>query len=380
MSSTDGQSLRHHSVSRPKVALIAALSILILLVSAAIIGFVGKRASSAGDAGTAASAGTALGEFSPGAEPLLTEPTGIAAAGGRVYVADAGARAILVFDMSGKHLFSFNWIKDGTNYSLQAPARVAISPTGEVFVSDRRLHALYIFDADGHFRWKFPAPYPSWSPLGIAFDEVGNLYTTDVGDARRHRVIVFDSHDRERLEFGRTKEVTNAEDDPGAFYYPSSVAVRNGSIFVSDSNNARVQVFDMSGHFQYLIPTGGISRGLAFDKRGNLMVADVLGNKIDVYRPTGQKLRSIGARGSGPGQLQFPNDVAVDETGRLLVADRGNASVQVLGLASGAGASTLVARVVGLVALPVALSLVAILVVFVVFAGLGRGTLREVED
>ncbi len=65
-------------------------------------------------------------------------------------------------------------------------------------------------------------------------------------------------------------------------------------------------------------------RGLAADSRGNLYVADTKNSRIQVFDPNGQFLRAIGAPGSGDGQLKEPCGVAVDADGTVVVADTWN--------------------------------------------------------
>ena len=65
-------------------------------------------------------------------------------------------------------------------------------------------------------------------------------------------------------------------------------------------------------------------RGLATDSRGNLYVADTKNSRIQVFDPNGQFLRAVGVPGSGDGQLKEPCGVAVDADGTVVVADTWN--------------------------------------------------------
>jgi sugar lactone lactonase YvrE len=69
-------------------------------------------------------------------------------------------------------------------------------------------------------------------------------------------------------------------------------------------------------------------RGAAIDDQGNLYVADMANNRIQVFGPDGRSLRTIGSAGSGEGQFQEPRGIAVDRQGNLYVADTWNARVQ----------------------------------------------------
>ena len=62
--------------------------------------------------------------------------------------------------------------------------------------------------------------------------------------------------------------------------------------------------------------------------QGNVYVADMANNRIQVFGPDGKALRTIGSAGSGEGQFQEPRGIAVDSQGNLYVADTWNARVQ----------------------------------------------------
>ena len=70
--------------------------------------------------------------------------------------------------------------------------------------------------------------------------------------------------------------------------------------------------------------------GIAVDRNGNFLVADMNNGRIEKFSPTGTFLDVIGSKGSGQGQLGAPNGIAVDSTGNVYVADAGNHRVQKL--------------------------------------------------
>ena len=68
-------------------------------------------------------------------------------------------------------------------------------------------------------------------------------------------------------------------------------------------------------------------RGVAVDKRGQIIISEWGGHCISVYG-SGKKIRSFGQKGSAPGQFQYPCSVAVDRAGNILVIDAGNHRIQ----------------------------------------------------
>ena len=67
---------------------------------------------------------------------------------------------------------------------------------------------------------------------------------------------------------------------------------------------------------------------VAVNQRGEIIVAEESGHCISIFSPTGEKLRSFGSQGSGPGQFNEPYGVAVDDDGNILVADSNNHRIQ----------------------------------------------------
>ena len=68
--------------------------------------------------------------------------------------------------------------------------------------------------------------------------------------------------------------------------------------------------------------------GVAINCRGEVVVSDKDSDCVHVFSPSGEKLRSLGTRGSGKGQFDKPRGVAMDGEGNILVADSRNHRIQ----------------------------------------------------
>ena len=266
-----------------------------------------------------------------GAEGLL-RPVGLGVADdGRVYVVDFGHSRVSVFTNAGKYLFSFNTTADGT---LKSPVHLAVKGN-EVWVSERFFRTIYVFDLEGKYLRKFVPKNEkklNWSPLAFSFDTSGALRATDVGDTNKHRLVIFSEDGSRTAAVGKTAQVNTPQDQPGSFLFPNGVAVAaNGEVFVSDGDNRRVQVFNPKGEFVRFVDTSGVPRGIAIDQKQRLYVADALAHTITVFDLKGSTLTQFGERGFGPGQFNYPNDIAMDKRGRIYITDRENNQVQVWG-------------------------------------------------
>ena len=265
----------------------------------------------------------------------ISSPTGVAVtpSGDRIYVTEtAGEFSIRMFDGGGNPIGTMTFPEStGTNH---VPVYIAIDPeTDEVYVSDRPTGSIHIFDRDGRYQRQFnPAePIEGWQPLGLAFDEAGNLYVTDLS-GETDKVLVFD----------RAGVVVRTIGEDASLDFPNGVSVdAAGNTWVTDSNNGRLLVFDQTGRVIARVGRGagagnlGLPRGLAIDNQGRAFVVDTSGNGGLVYAPlkdgdrTPEYLGFFGGHGLADGQFAFPMGAAVDDRGRVYVADTANNRVQI---------------------------------------------------
>lgn len=266
----------------------------------------------------------------PGA--ALASPMGVAVspAGDRIYVTSSDAdRVTTIFDRSGKAVGTL--VPPDTEPPGRVPLYVAVDAEGAVYVSDRLRGVIDRYSAAGAYLGPFsPKSGPPPAPLALAFDRAGNFYVADVSDGE-HSIFVYSPT-------GDLKRVLGREGGaPGEFSFPNGVvADANGNVYVADSNNARVQIFDASGQLQGIIGREGrgllsLPRGMAVDGLGRLFVVDTTGQQIQVWDVLDQPkhLYTIGSEGDRDAQFSFPNGAAVDATGRLYVTDRVNGRVMV---------------------------------------------------
>ncbi len=320
---------------RKRVILLALLLLLLALLSYATFYFVRNQSLPSVKLGEPQAALTApqylfsiTGDEGKG---QIRRPAGVdIGADGRVYVVDAGNRRMSVFAPRGRYLFSFGTTGKGR---LRSPVNVAIKGS-EVWVTERRFRTIYVYDLEGKYLRTFTPegePKFSWAPLAISFDTSGAPRVTDVGATDRHRVIFFSTEGSRTVTFGKTVQANSVIDSPSEFFFPSGIAVaKNGAVYVSDSNNRRIQVFKPTGELIRIIDSSGIPRGLAVDSK-HLFAVDALAHVVDIYDLDGKQLVQFGSKGFGPSQFNYPADVALDKNGRIYVTDRENDQVQVWG-------------------------------------------------
>ena len=162
-------------------------------------------------------------------------------------------------------------------------------------------------------------------PRGLAVDGRGNLY---VADTKNSRIQVFDPTGRFLRAFGH-KGGGNGE-----LNEPCGLAVgSDGEVWVADTWNHRIVHFSAEGQFRAAFGDPDKSlfgpRAVALS-RGSLYVSDTGNKRIVRFDRDGKKTGEFGGAGNGPGQFVEPVGIAVDAAGNLVVADTGNHRVQVL--------------------------------------------------
>jgi len=243
-----------------------------------------------------------------------------------VYVTDSGGHRVSVFDLNGKFFFAFDDTPDG---KMKDPIYVDFNKKGEVYITDRGYRGLYIYNQRGKIIKKFVPnndPNFQWNPIAITFDEDDNLYVTDIWQT--HRVLVFGPDGNLKLSFGSVKGIAKLAEEPGKFAFPNGIVVQGNKIYVSDSNNRRIQVFNKKGKFLYLIKTGGLPRGIDIGYKNRLHIVDTMAHSCSVFTRAGKYLCSFGEFGFDLAQFYFPN--GLDCIGRrIYVTDMTNDHVDV---------------------------------------------------
>jgi DNA-binding beta-propeller fold protein YncE len=253
-------------------------------------------------------------------------PYGVAAAQGMVYVTDTVDRVVNVFDVPRRRFFRFGFRREGV---LRKPLGVAVDASLRVYVADAVARRVVVYDRLGLFLRAIGDQSVFVKPTDVAVDAVGErIYVVDTGgiDSDHHAVIAYDAEGQKRFEIG------GRGSGPGQFNLPIAATVApDGTLYVLDAGNFRVQAFTPEGRF--LRAWGGVGRtfgrfarpkGIAVDGEGIVYVVDASFGNVQAFTPEGRLLLPFGrlSREDTPGNFALPSDVAVDETGRVYVLDQ----------------------------------------------------------
>ena len=168
------------------------------------------------------------------------------------------------------------------------------------------------------------------APRDVAVDAAGTIY---VADTQNNRIQLFDAN-------GAFLAKWESLGGQGRFSFPTAVAVSRTIggrrfVYVADRNNQRIAQFTDAGEF--VRAWGGFGSlngqfqhpsGVALDTAGNVYVADTLNHRIQKFDDAGVFLTTWGGFGSGHGAFDEPFGVAVGEDGTVYVADVRNFRIQ----------------------------------------------------
>ena len=118
--------------------------------------------------------------------------------------------------------------------------------------------------------------------------------------------------------------------------FPTNLFVSNGKLYVTDTGNFRVQIFDLEG--SYLSGFGKVGdspgqlarpKGVAVDKDGHIYIVDAAFDNFQIFDEEGRLYLFVGSAGHRPGYFWLPAGIHIDHRDRIYVADSYNRRIQV---------------------------------------------------
>jgi len=228
---------------------------------------------------------------------------------------------LMIFDANGK--LTDSWEQHNSLWA--SPHRVTISPYDpekSVWLIDASGHQIIKFTNDGkkillklgekgvkgddktHFN----------EPSDMAFMPNGDFYITD--GYKNTRVVKFNKEGKYLMEWGKPGT------GPSQFNTVHGIAIdAKRRLYVSDRENARIQVFDENGKLLDIWPNIPHPYFVYMSKDQYVWVGDGLTHKILKFDLNGKLLYSWGTFGVVPGSLWGPHQLSVDNEGNLFVAN-----------------------------------------------------------
>lgn len=276
----------------------------------------------------------------------LIGPYGIAIdSKGLVYVADQRVGAIFIFNPETRDV---KLIRNGYEAHFGWVNGLAIDDDDRLFVSDGKMHRVLVFSPQHEVINQINEGLSD--PVGLAVDTENRfLY---VVDTQADQVVVYDADTLKELRRMGTAGKNHWLTSPGDFGAPSNVAVdKDGNVYVTDTMNNRVEIFDAEGTYVSEFGKHGDGpgyfarpKGIAIDSDGHIWVADSYQDRVEVFNREGQLLTYFGGHGHFPGQFEDLVGIAIDKKDRVFTTEQYPGRMQMFQYVSDAEAAAEKAR------------------------------------
>jgi uncharacterized protein (TIGR03663 family) len=246
----------------------------------------------------------------------LLEPRGLAAdARGNLYLADTKNSRIQVFDGNGQFLRQFG-SKGSADGQFNEPCGLGVDAQGDLWVADTWNQRIVHLTAEGKFLANVvDSEKGFFGPRAVIITH-DKVYVADTGNKR---IVLFDRQGNKLSEFGGNGI------GQGQFIEPVGLAADGaGNIYVADTGNHRVQVFNGDGKFLKMFPVWGwkdfyTEPYLAIGPGDTVFLTDSVAGRVAQYDASGEPKRSW----KPERDFKQPTGIVLDNFGRLTVSDRG---------------------------------------------------------
>jgi DNA-binding beta-propeller fold protein YncE len=256
----------------------------------------------------------------------MAKPFGVVAQDGRIFVSDTVSRRVHVFDFPRKRYYTLGTKGVGR---MAKPLGIAVDRAGKLYVVDGTTKRVMVYDLEGNYQTAIGIDSGLERPTGIAVStDGGRIYIADTGgvSSRQHGVHIFNGRGN------KVRSVSTRGNGEGEFNLPLDCALApDGSLYVLDTGNFRIQVLDGEGNFIRAFGKAGRfpgqfghPKGIAIDHEGKVYVSDTSFGIFQIFNNEDQVLMSVGARSEngGPGTFLLPAGISVDVDGRIYVVEQ----------------------------------------------------------
>jgi NHL repeat len=213
-----------------------------------------------------------------------------------------------------------------------------IAPTAlePVTFEDPYVTGMVALEADAIVGQEGTEPGQFSHPRGLSAAQDGSIF---VADTSNHRIQHLTGTGEVISVWGSFADLSAGEAPGGTFNEPWDVAVApDGTVYVADTWNHRIQHFTQDGQFLGMFGHFGQAdspdafwgpRAVVVDASGRIFVSDTGNKRIVIFDAQGNPLSEVGTGGVGLGELDEPVGLAIDNAGHLYVDDTWNQRVQV---------------------------------------------------
>ena len=243
-----------------------------------------------------------------GEQPVV-KPYGIAIAAGKIYICDTDAAAVEIVDLAKK---SLRYFKPDGEARIALPINIAVDADGTRYVTDAKRNQVLVYSGADDYLGAIGTK-DEMQPRGIALFK-DRIYVTDM---KSHCVRVYAKADR-KLLFTFPKDQLDAS---GRLFSPTNLAIdEHGNVYVSDTGDFAVKVFDGDGTYKQTIGKRGdapgsiaLCKGVAVDRAGCIYVVDAKMQVVQLFDSQGRVLMDFGDPSTAKGgATALPAGIAIN--------------------------------------------------------------------
>lgn len=238
---------------------------------------------------------------------LVKKPYGLAIHDGAILVVDTRKYGYAVFDLKTQRA---RFIQGSGPSAMRKPINITVDSDGTRYITDTKREQILVFDRNDRFQRAIGAS-GQFRPVDVAVT-ADRLFVTDI---LHHQVHILD-----KLTGGPIATFGSVGGDPGELFQPTNLALGpDGTLYVTDTGNFRVQEFTLEGEFvreigQIGTVAGQFARpkGIALDRDSRLYVVDAAFENIQILDQDGTSLLYFAEPGDARGNINMPTVVKID--------------------------------------------------------------------
>ncbi|NOX64574.1 MAG: 6-bladed beta-propeller [Chlorobi bacterium] len=202
----------------------------------------------------------------------------------------------------------------------------------KILFTDSKLSKIFVYDIEEEELNTFPLSQKLEKPTGIVYDKISGLIY--ISETANHRVVVFD----DKGNFLRT--IGERGEEEGNFNFPTFLTLdKNENLLVVDAMNFRIQVFNKDGNYLRSFGEAGDAtgyfnrpKGIAVDSYNHIYLVDALFHTVQIFDSEGNFLYNFGGMGQLNSRFWLPTGIMIDKDNNIYIADSYNSRIQVFRL------------------------------------------------
>jgi len=236
----------------------------------------------------------------------ITKPYGIAVQNDKIYICDTMLPGLEIIDLQ---INTFDYFVPEDAGVLKKPINCALDELGRLYVADTERKQILIFDAAGRFI-SVIGDGQLLKPTDVAIHDK-KIWVCDL---QNHQIHVYTIESQSPM-FSFPEQNTNM---PRYLFSPTNLCIEGNKVYVTDTGDSKVKVFDLQGNFLSSIGSFGKSsgqfvrpKGVAVDRTGNVFVVDAAFENIQVFDEAGNLLTYFGGSYKSQGDMYLPANVII---------------------------------------------------------------------